>query len=795
MTELADLVRGWPGRFSRSGVLAALHGVEPPDTASLVDATLRDVVAGRDEETAVAHLLAIGEFSAVRAVLDGSPHLNPRRRATLREQLDQRAAGRIREAVERIKRLEALAYRAGLPLETEREMLEYICRESWPSAEQRLADMEQTLTGQIQTARVKLESRLGPLSPAMLRSVEVMLAEGYLREVEQRHEHGDLAMPGPVAVPRPPAWDWDQAPAEVLSWFLDPRLLHPPAFYEWRESASGPETEQFLAALHGLEAGGRDSAVSFAGALGALLEPRSGLPTQPEAVPAPDGDGYLVQLASLFTDPEIAPFRPDAAVRLFVAGPRATTVPERISELSGLTVAVGPALTRPGTTERRTCAVLETRDLLRLVAGPPRRSVTLARFLAPQWPLDAIGASPARLPRLLASGTSPWTALSWLVDLAGLGGLSRTAKLTFETGYAPRVLTIFLDLLAAPGGAVGRRPTADPLASWSDDEQLRAQVETAVLHEVRTSDVGRAAFWAALRSAPPGETVTLDDLVRTVALETDDGLEWATELEAGMAVIARLPYVDQLPDGALRLQDVGVLLALRGVAGPRMRAAVAALAAAAEQLPSMTAWAANRYALSEDWAAYDLARTERTDEPAVVEARTRLVRPAGRLVELAQQAPDDGHHDLAVLLEELQEEFQHTYPEVRLTVDARPPAVVAVDDRVARVILHELITNGAEAVDAAGRVNVTIRDEGDGELAVEVRDSGPGLAEEIRRPERAFRRDTTTHGDGHGDGLHIARLLARRSGGDVVFDSRAGDDPLFPGACLRLTLPTDSEPG
>jgi signal transduction histidine kinase len=251
----------------------------------------------------------------------------------------------------------------------------------------------------------------------------------------------------------------------------------------------------------------------------------------------------------------------------------------------------------------------------------------------------------------------------------------------------------------------------------------------------------------------------------------------------------RLAYVHRLSDTAIRLDEVGVLIALRGVAGPRMKTAVRQLAASAErEPPQVSAWEAHRYALSAEWPAYERLRATGDEVTEIVEARTRLLTSPDRLVELAAEAPSGGRTDLPALLAELKTDFTAAYPSIRLTIDAPPTATVGVDGRVARVVLHELLANSAEAVGDAGRIEVTVQEESDGEILVQVRDSGAGLSSEIQRPERAFRRHVTTYGAGRGNGLYIARQLAVREGGDLVLD-RASRDPLLPGACARLTLP------
>jgi hypothetical protein len=315
MTPFDDLLTNWPGRFRRAALLTVLSRLEPPDVASITDAALDDVIADRDEEAAAQHLLDVGEFAAVRTVLDADLSLTARRRTALRDQLDQRISGRVRQVVEDIAGLEEVAKHAGIRLGVDREMLEDICRESWPEAEHQIRVADHDLQKQLSEERSLLASQLPALSPAVRRSVDIMLRDGYLREVRYLDEHGMLDDPGPFAVPPPPSWDWEAGPTEVLDWFLDPNRLRPPQFGAWLEAAADPEAEQFLACLRNLATDTREAVIAFAGAFEAFLSPGAETPKPPDAVPAPDG-GYLVQIGNVFTEPEIAPFRLTRTVRV-----------------------------------------------------------------------------------------------------------------------------------------------------------------------------------------------------------------------------------------------------------------------------------------------------------------------------------------------------------------------------------------------------------------------------------------------------------------------------------------------
>ena len=122
----------------------------------------------------------------------------------------------------------------------------------------------------------------------------------------------------------------------------------------------------------------------------------------------------------------------------------------------------------------------------------------------------------------------------------------------------------------------------------------------------------------------------------------------------------------------------------------------------------------------------------------------------------------------------------HTETAYEVDLGANLPAAWADADQV-RGILTNLMENAAEAAGAGGRVLV-VTAAGDGGIAVEVHDSGPGLSPEARgslfEPSISFKKN------GMGLGLSIARKNALLAGGDLrEIPGR------LPGAAFRLLLP------
>jgi len=99
-------------------------------------------------------------------------------------------------------------------------------------------------------------------------------------------------------------------------------------------------------------------------------------------------------------------------------------------------------------------------------------------------------------------------------------------------------------------------------------------------------------------------------------------------------------------------------------------------------------------------------------------------------------------------------------------------------------ILLNLCLNALHAMVEAGREGeIVLRVSTAGEFGVvDIRDQGPGVADELR--ERIFAPFFTTRAAGSGIGLALSREKAKLLGGDVTL---AQSDPQ--GSVFRLTLP------
>ncbi len=109
-------------------------------------------------------------------------------------------------------------------------------------------------------------------------------------------------------------------------------------------------------------------------------------------------------------------------------------------------------------------------------------------------------------------------------------------------------------------------------------------------------------------------------------------------------------------------------------------------------------------------------------------------------------------------------------------------------------ILANLLKNAGEALgelppDQPRRVTVRLSRSGADQVAIEVRDSGVGIAPEILT--KIFSHGFTTKKNGHGFGLHASALAARELGGELSCHS----DGIGRGACFKLTLPAQAPRG
>ncbi|NGN42678.1 PAS domain S-box protein [Mesorhizobium sp. CGMCC 1.15528] len=122
---------------------------------------------------------------------------------------------------------------------------------------------------------------------------------------------------------------------------------------------------------------------------------------------------------------------------------------------------------------------------------------------------------------------------------------------------------------------------------------------------------------------------------------------------------------------------------------------------------------------------------------------------------------------------------------IRSIFEFSPGADIVMADRIQiQQVLTNLMRNAMEAMRDSDRRDLTIRtfSAQSGEVAVEVEDTGPGIAEEMQ--SQLFRPFVTTKPGGMGVGLSISKRIVEAHGGEMtVRRNEAG------GATFRFTLP------
>jgi len=122
------------------------------------------------------------------------------------------------------------------------------------------------------------------------------------------------------------------------------------------------------------------------------------------------------------------------------------------------------------------------------------------------------------------------------------------------------------------------------------------------------------------------------------------------------------------------------------------------------------------------------------------------------------------------------------HPELTYTLRlAESQPVALTDEDLLKGILTNLLENAAEAAGAGGSV-MARTSVANGQVSIEVHDSGPGLSEEARKS--LFEPTISFKERGMGLGLSIARKNALLSGGDILLIAGA-----LGGAAFRVVLP------
>jgi signal transduction histidine kinase len=120
-------------------------------------------------------------------------------------------------------------------------------------------------------------------------------------------------------------------------------------------------------------------------------------------------------------------------------------------------------------------------------------------------------------------------------------------------------------------------------------------------------------------------------------------------------------------------------------------------------------------------------------------------------------------------------------PHIELLADVEPDLAAKGDPTLLRQVLVGLLTNACKHTPPPGTVTVRGRQDGKGEVTMEVIDTGTGIpAAEIERVfERFYRRTESRKHEGFGLGLAIARRMVDVMGGEIGATSVEGEGSTF----------------
>jgi PAS domain S-box-containing protein len=172
----------------------------------------------------------------------------------------------------------------------------------------------------------------------------------------------------------------------------------------------------------------------------------------------------------------------------------------------------------------------------------------------------------------------------------------------------------------------------------------------------------------------------------------------------------------------------------------------------------------------------------------VGEEADRLNRIVGDLLDFARPStPALRPEALDRLLEEAVDAAVAENRDIAVERDIEPglPAV-SMDARLMRQAVLNVAVNAVQAMPRGGKLTLRARRDG-GWARVEIRDSGPGIPDEIRH--RVFEPFFTTKASGTGLGLAVVKRIVEGHGGEVALSSEAGA-----GAAFTIRLPLEPAP-
>lgn len=177
------------------------------------------------------------------------------------------------------------------------------------------------------------------------------------------------------------------------------------------------------------------------------------------------------------------------------------------------------------------------------------------------------------------------------------------------------------------------------------------------------------------------------------------------------------------------------------------------------------------------------------DVPVELKARVQTIRAEVRRLEnivrdfldyARPRASETQRVQLKPLVESLRAHLQPQFPQVHWQLTLPEDIAARADAEQLRRMLLNLMRNAIEAMNQTGTLHISAHAQ-DAAIAIEVRDTGPGVPAELR--EKIFEPFFTTRAQGSGLGLALVRQWAEQNRGAIRLL------PTQHGACLQLVLP------
>ena len=139
--------------------------------------------------------------------------------------------------------------------------------------------------------------------------------------------------------------------------------------------------------------------------------------------------------------------------------------------------------------------------------------------------------------------------------------------------------------------------------------------------------------------------------------------------------------------------------------------------------------------------------------------------------------------DISAIIRDACDLFQSAAEDKGITIGCRADEAIRVDGdlRLIQRMIANLLDNAIKFTSSEGRVDVSIRADGNQGVRIAVADSGIGIspADLPQIFERFYRCDPSRSEAGTGLGLSFARTVARAHGGDITVTSTPGQGSTF----------------